>query len=215
MGKASSAKRAVRTGRAVKKTEARKKTPWGWYSFLSLVVIAGVAGVALTAGARVDAGAGPHPNANDHWHAAYGIYVCDKFEPDLPQPDTLIGLHTHGDGLIHVEPFTTNSLADAGSNATLARFVTGEPGLKLSSSMLQYPGAQAKTNGGTCGDQPAAVRIRVWPSASGDSFTDYTNPKDVRIQDGQAITIAYAPAGADIPKPASIPKLANPNAAGG
>jgi len=215
MGKASSAKRAVRTGRAVKRGPVRKRTPWGWYSFISLLVLAGVAGVALTSGGRADAGAGPHPNANDHWHAAYGIYVCDKFEPDLPQPDTLIGLHTHSDGLIDVEPFTTNSSADAGSNATLARFVAGEPGLKLSSSMLQYPGAEAKKNGGTCGDQPASVTIRVWPSAAGNTFTAYTNPKDVRIQDGQAITIAYVPAGADIPKPGSIPKLADPNAAEG
>jgi len=52
----------------------------------------------------------------------------------------------------------------------------------------------------------------VWENAVGDEFQDYTNPKDVKILDGAAITIAFLPEGGEIAKPPSIPNLANPNA---
>jgi hypothetical protein len=55
----------------------------------------------------------------------------------------------------------------------------------------------------------------VWENAAGEEFKDFTNPKDVKILDGAAITIAFLPEGREIAKPPSIPNLANPNAGEG
>lgn len=51
-----------------------------------------------------------HPGLADHWHSAYSIYVCDEISPwvyfDDSGQDTT-GIHSHGDGLIHIHPFVT------------------------------------------------------------------------------------------------------------
>ena len=62
-----------------------------------------------------------HPAVGDHWHAAYGIYVCDHFLTPIQNITDVDGIHTHGDGLIHVHPFSSKT---AGANATLAAFAT-------------------------------------------------------------------------------------------
>ena len=40
----------------------------------------------------------------DHWHAAYGIYICGEYLPNMsvgvdPDPG---GIHSHQDGVIHI-----------------------------------------------------------------------------------------------------------------
>ncbi|HEV7865194.1 MAG TPA: hypothetical protein VGR20_21030, partial [Acidimicrobiia bacterium] len=104
---------------------------------------------------------------------------------------------------------------DRGANATLARFAEGEPGFKLSSNEVQVPDGKLMKNGDQCDGKAGQLTIRQWPSATADAFKDYTNPKDVKITDGGAITIAFVPPGTDIPKPTTIPNLANPNAGEG
>ena len=42
----------------------------------------------------------------DHWHAAYEIIVCGVRQPNAPTWEG--GIHTHGDGIIHIDPFTAN-----------------------------------------------------------------------------------------------------------
>ena len=57
------------------------------------------------------------PVANqDHWHAAYGVYLCDDFAPPITDERDPKGIHTHGDGIIHIHPFVRSS---PGKNATL------------------------------------------------------------------------------------------------
>jgi hypothetical protein len=209
MGKASTKKRVQRAG-ARKKAMRGKRRPYGFYALIGVLVVAGVGGIALSRSGNAGAD-GEKPGLADHWHAAYAVDVCGTLVPNLAQPDTLIGLHTHNDGLIHVEPYVTGSILDRGANATLARFAEGEPGFKISSTEVQVPGGQLKKNGEQCDGKPGQVTIRQWPSATGDAFKDYTNPKDVKIIDGSAITVAFVPAGTDIPKPLTIGNLANPN----
>lgn len=70
----------------------------------------------------------PPPTANqDHWHAAFGVNVCGTWLPDPPEfhsradePDLAAGIHTHGDGLIHIHPY---SFDESGELATLRRFL--------------------------------------------------------------------------------------------
>jgi hypothetical protein len=192
---------------------ARGRTPWAWYTGLTLVVLLGVWGVAASRSHLNPKVA--HPNFQDHWHMAYGIYICNEFRPPMPQPAQLIGLHTHTDGLIHVEPFVTGSILDRGDHVTLARFVEGETGFKLTSNEIQMPGGKLMKNGDQCDGKPGKLTIRQWKDANSNDFKDFTNPKDVKITDGGAITMAFLPEGADIAKPGSIPNLANPNAGEG
>ena len=44
------------------------------------------------------------PGLTDHWHAAYGIYICGTLEPPFTDDADPNGIHTHGDGVIHIHP---------------------------------------------------------------------------------------------------------------
>jgi hypothetical protein len=209
VGKASSNKKGARAASTGGGRTAGRARPWGWYSVVMLLVGLGVFLVAFSRNEN-QAAAAQHPKGIDHWHAAVGWYICGTFAPNLPQPATLIGLHTHGDGLIHVEPYTTGSNLDTGSNATLARFVQGYPGLTLTKDKLQLPGGKLYKNGDKCGTSTANVTIRVWDTANGTANTVYVDPKLVHLKDQMAITVAFVPSSTDIPKPPSISGLANP-----
>lgn len=207
MGKASRKKRPV-------KARARKSSMGFTIVIVAIVALGGV-GIALSRGGGDGASEEP-PGLNDHWHTAYAINICGTLQPNLPQPSRLLGVHTHNDGLIHAEPYVTGSILDRGKNANLARFAESEPGFKLTSTEIQIPGGQLMKNGDKCdGKDPGKLVFRQWENAGGDAFKDYTDPKDVRVRDGSAVTIAFVPEGAEIAKPASIPNLANPNAGEG
>ena len=206
MGKASRKKRPV-------KAKARKSSLGFSIVIVAILALGGV-GIALSRGGGDGVGDEP-PTLNDHWHTAYGINICGTPQPNLPQPSRLLGVHTHNDGLLHVEPFVTGSILDRGPNANVARFVEGMPDFKLTSSEIQMPDGPRMKNGDKCGDQPGRLVFRQWPNAAGDEFKDYTDPAEVKILDNAALTIAFVPEGAEIPKPASIPNLANPNAGEG
>jgi hypothetical protein len=206
-------KSASRKKRPIK-AKARKSS-LGFTIVVVAIVVLGVAGIALSRGGGGGSTDNTPPTLNDHWHTAYAVNLCGVVQPNMQQPDRLLGLHTHSDGLIHIEPFVTASILDRGNNATLARFVEGEPGMKLTSSEVQLPGGKLMKNGDKCGDKPGKVTIRQWKNATGNQYTDYTNPKDVKITDGGALTIAFVPEGGEIAKPSTIPNLANPNAGEG
>ena len=218
MGKASSSKKVSRVARTGGGRTSTRRTSgsWGFPLAMGIVVVLGVLGVYFSRDAAHHKASADQPTVNDHWHAAYGFDVCGTFLPDLPQPPNLIGLHTHNDGLIHVEPYVTGSALDRGANATLARFRDGEPGFKLTSTEVQVPGGKLMKNGDQCDGKPGKLTIRQWPDANADAHTDYTDPSKVKITDQGAITIAFLAEGAtDIPKPASIANLSNPNAGEG
>src|SRR5438067_12861388 len=104
MGRASSSKKVARAART---GGGRTKRAGSRTCLFPGVMIADVAlgtlGI-VSSKHQNSAAATVRPRRTDHWHAAYGFDICGKFERDLPQPTPLIGLHTHGDGVIHVEP---------------------------------------------------------------------------------------------------------------
>src|SRR5439155_945439 len=108
----------------------------------------GVVLIAFSRSERVGAGKGPHPRLNEHVHDAYGIYDCGQFLPNLQdaKADTL-GIHTHGDGLIHIHPFSSSV---AGHNATLQAF-GNQVNMKFSGSQLKLPTGVTLKTGGKCG----------------------------------------------------------------
>ncbi len=73
------------------------------------------------------------PTINDHWHAAYGFYLCDSWyqlEGNLEERNAQgqftntnflrTGIHSHDDGVIHWHPYTA---AAVGRRATLGVFL--------------------------------------------------------------------------------------------
>ncbi len=143
----------------------------------------------------------------DHWHAAIGFDVCGTFLPDVNSRSDPLGIHTHADGIVHVHPFSPRS---SGPRATLEVFFDSA-GITATDATLEVPGTDPRRNGDLCGDQPATVQVKVWdtrsPTDAGRMVTG--DPGDVRLTDNQLITVAFLPAGSDIPKPPSESRLDN------
>lgn len=223
MGKASSNKKVARAakaggGRARAAGERNILFP----AVLAAVVILGTLLVVYAREERTAEALEAPLAFEDHWHSAYGIYVCDTFVPDLPEftaPQNG-GNHTHGDGLIHVHPF---SPARAGENATLVNWFTDAGavlggGDELSEDRLGVPGSETYVEGedscdGVDGDP--IVQVAVWDSAfaaSEGEDPDRVVTEDfgsIRFDaDGTAYTIAFAPEGAELPPPPSLEGLA-------
>lgn len=207
MGRASSNKKVARIASTGGGRTARGRTPWLWYGGIAVVVLAGFLLVASSR-SKLNPTIG-RPNFQDHWHMAYGIYICGEFRAPMPQPATLIGIHTHTDGLIHVEP---SSVSDTAENATVGRFASGQPGFKISATRIQYPGDKVYKNGDKCGSKPGRVEVREWASPTASSSDKISgDPKSVKVLDHHLITFAFVPAGTTIPKPPSASNLETPN----
>lgn len=204
MGKASSGKKVARAASTGGGRTSRGKTPWGWYSAIALVVVLGIVVVAMSREQtldRVEGASADQPTTKDHWHSAYGFFFCDQFSPPLANNNRdPLGIHTHGDGVVHVHPFTR---AAAGKNAKFGVFER-TMGITLSKTRLEI-GDRKYSNGDKCGDKRGVVQVFV----DGQKFDG--DPSDIHFsKDRQAIVIAFAPEGTDIPKtPPSFSQLNN------
>lgn len=198
---------------------------------VALVVVLGLAGIVYARQTLPSAGSGA-PRANiDHWHAAYGILVCDTWQPALTGTkeeqgtdsngqkvftntkfaDT--GIHSHGDNVIHYHPYTSRS---AGSRAKLGVFLDVYD-VKISDNALELPtdqgGEKWSTDTTKCNGQAVQMKVRVWPHFDHpDTFTDYvTNFANIRLRnDGMVFAIAFVPKNANIPivpQAAELPTL--------
>ena len=200
MGRASSSKKVARAASTGGGRTARGSRPLGWYAAIAVVTILGVAGIVLSRAEyrqELAAGAdGTAPVANqDHWHAAYGIYACDEFLPALTDERDPKGIHSHADGIIHIHPFVRSA---AGRNATLAVFADAT-GLELSVDRIEVPGGETYEAGeDKCGGKDAIVQVKV----NGDEVVT-EEVSNIKLNDGDAITIAFAPKGAELPEPPS------------
>ncbi|MEY2444681.1 MAG: hypothetical protein QOE00_1261 [Ilumatobacteraceae bacterium] len=201
-----------------------------------LVVLLGLLAIVYGRQSRPANGAGV-PRVNDgsntdaHWHIAYGIYVCDTFQPKLTgtQEETavdtdgntvylnenfkILGVHSHGDGIIHYHPYSTKS---SGNRAKLGVFLTVYD-VKLTDTELVLPASQGgdkwSTKDTKCNGKSTELRVRVWPHYNQpdvfhDVVTDFNN---IRItNDGMVIVMAFVEKNADIPMPewaAQLPTL--------
>ena len=143
-----------------RKPKRRRSGSFGWNVAIAVVVIVGVVAVVLTRGGGDSAGSGPPRAADapanvagDHWHAALDVNICGEWlEPapafekpfDSPNPVANAGIHSHGDGLIHIHPFV---VSEEGNNATIGKFFD-YGGWGLSSDSIDLGGANARTRSG-------------------------------------------------------------------
>ncbi len=161
------------------------------------------------------------PTINDHWHIAYGFYLCDgwaQLEGDLEEVTSTgalantnflrTGIHSHDDGVIHWHPYTSRAV---GSNANLGVFLETYE-VELDNDSLRFPGpgavipnsnfvAEAPSEileeyveGETqCDGEDAELSVRVW-----ENFTDtdagnrfVANMGDVPVENDSMVMAVY------------------------
>jgi hypothetical protein len=133
----------------------------------------------------------------DHWHAALGVYACDHwdgdaswatpFDPNTGQPvkvgtSTYAPMHSHHDGLIHMEPADS---ADTGSAASLGNYFRFN-GFELSATHVKFATADL-TNGDRCGNATGTLHWLVNGKERAGDPTKYLP------HDGDWIVIAFLP----------------------
>ena len=142
----------------------------------------------------------------DHWHAAYGVYVCDRYLAAVEGEGDQDGIHSHGDGIVHVEPLNRTS---AGANAVFRRFEEAQR-MRITSSSLRWVDGlvpvEAEARAG-CGGRPAEIASFVDGRRVGGA------PGRIRLRDGQVIVVALVPQGTTYaqigppPSAAYLPKV--------
>lgn len=230
MGKASSSKKVARAASTSGGRTSGGRTPWGYYLAIGLIVVLGTAMVYASRQHRVQKvdslGGTPPAAGTDHWHVAYGFYLCNSptkgdFISPLPNQADPLGIHTHADGVIHVHPYVKSA---AGKNAVLDLFAKAA-GVTLDAGRLRIPSFDA-VNGGKaysshdyhdsdgCNGKPGRVQVQVFKDATDPIGTLWTgDPQQVPLIDKQLITIAFMPKGATIPPPPAdnIKTMESPN----
>ena len=213
MGKASSAKKVARAAAIGESSRTSDRRQLGYPLAVAATMIFGIALVVFAAASRDSV---PEPTLSDHWHDAYSIYSCETggFEGALQGTADPDGIHSHQDSLIHIHPF---SGVVTGAGAKMDVFFAAL-GVEMTDETLTLPTGVTFTEGSTqCGGEDAVLQILRWTygvNAEGSPPDEVIteNFHDVRyLANGEAFTIAFAPLGADIPAPESVPRLATVN----
>jgi hypothetical protein len=227
------ASRAKRKRAAVRSAKRSRQNSW-WYGLTAIVVIAGIAGIVYTQATKA-APVGPFlANSSDptkkdtHWHASLGVYYCDRWLSDgtgagvwnwpysnaagnpsqAKNPSVYAGMHSHDDGVIHMEPLVT---AETGKNTTVGLYFN-YGGWKLSSTGFSFLGTTVK-NGDPCAGGPGTLQWEVgkWNGTTGkQKYTVHTgNPAGYKLFQDDMVVIAFLPPGKSIASIGDSPALPN------
>jgi hypothetical protein len=216
---------ASRSGGSGRPAGPKPSSQRTWLFPVAIVAII-VAGVAIVVFARAENTGSTNnttkPRAQltqgqpaDHWHAAFGINVCGKELPALPQFESAQGIHTHGDGLIHIHPFEVRA---AGKGATIGRFLKGA-GVELNNTSFHITGQKEKYEAGvtTCSGKPTELVLANWKRGITAESTPPTQVlhgdfgKERFTGDLAAYTLALVPKGTPdkaIPPPSASASVA-------
>ena len=172
-------------------------------SFLAVLLIAGCS-----------TGSKPGPRARaDHWHAAFGVFLCDRYLPDFDAstlPDRE-GIHGHDDGLVHIHPFSETA---AGANAILQRF-TDAITMTLTATTLTLAIAEPPLdlkNGDACPNgKPGRLRVVDFSGPSLQTAVEVSNPLQSRFTPDRIFAFVFAPEDVVIPPPPSVAMLDAPS----
>jgi hypothetical protein len=175
----SSTKRAAKLAQ---KGKGKKVRFQGGTVFPLAVAVTLILGMALIVWARQtlpDADASV-PGINDHWHAAYGFYLCDtwyELAGNLEERDVRgnltntkflqAGIHSHDDSVIHWHP---NSSKAVGKRAKLGVFLDAYD-VKLTDDSITFPannelGGKAvwSEKDTKCDGKDAQISVVAWSS---------------------------------------------------
>jgi hypothetical protein len=128
----------------------------------------------------------------DHWHAPYLIFIGDQRQPNIPTFEA--GVHTHGDGIIHIHPFQSS---EEGTGASLQNFFKYGGG-DLTDAMMRIPGTTViyHQDDPVPGDGGPGQIYIFESAAAGCNSLDLVGqwvrvPPSFVPQDGQCIRIAF------------------------
>ena len=194
--------RGTRKRRRAALTKARRsRGSLIWYVISGVIVVVGIALIAIS---QSDA---KSPMIGEHWHAALGVNVCGEWVADAPEfhndadsPSIRAGIHSHGDGLIHIHPVVS---AESGDRATVGKYF-GYGGWVASEDSFTMWDGQEHNSGDDCNGNEAQVRWTVnGEEQSGDILSYHP-------QDGDIIALALLGEGEDIGVPPAAAGLAAP-----
>jgi hypothetical protein len=216
MARSSSGKSVARAAATGGGATYRGQMPVNWYAALVVIVLVGIASVAL---AKYNYNKTPtvvEPTTNTTWHAALAFDICGTTEQPLtasPVPSKT-GLTTTGNGVLLIAP---KSASEAGNNATLGKFAQEYIGLTLTNTTLKYPSATVPEyrNGQKCAagtpdaGKVGEVQARSWvvtTQSSGNQLVQVggrttSKAADLKFANRQLITVGFVPAGVALPKP--------------
>ena len=154
---------------------------------VTIVVVLGLSLVFYARQSRPSVDASGSPQQSDHWHHAYGFYLCDtwvQLEGDAEQQGTdnfnqyqRTGIHSHDDGLMHWHPFSS---ASVGSNAKVGVFLDTY-GVELTNDKLTFPETQQVALEEQLIEQvPPRDDVLVWED--GDSCTIDGEEQDAELK---------------------------------
>lgn len=122
-----------------------------------------------------------YPTTDSDWHVDYSIVVCGEEHP--PFPDFGGGIHTDGDGRIHIAPSTPGQ---AGREASLGRFFVNAGG-RLTRDYLGLPDGGTYESGNTC---PSGETAHVGVFVDGERIDD---PAPYVPRDGESVRVVFGP----------------------
>ena len=166
------------------------------------VALVVVLGSLLVFWARTDREATSAPRVGEHWHSAYDIYVCDSFRSKVVLETDPNGIHTHGDGLVHIHPF--NKLA-SGRDAVLGEFFSAFGGRIDDASVVLDTGEEL-VEGVDCGGQPTVLKVARFDADDLERDPEVVTEDlaGVRfLKNREAFTVAMVPADVEPPAPRS------------
>ncbi|SVA78952.1 uncharacterized protein METZ01_LOCUS131806 [marine metagenome] len=170
--------------------------------FPMAVALVVVLGSLLVLWARTDREATSAPRVGDHWHSVYDIYVCDSFRSKVVLETDPNGIHTHGDGLLHIHPF--NKLA-SGRDAVLGEFFSAFGGRIDDASVVLDTGEEL-VEGADCGGQPTVLKVARFDADDLERDPEVVTEDlaGVRfLKNREAFTVAMVPADVEPPAPRS------------
>ena len=216
MARSSSGKSVARAAATGGGATYRGQMPVNWYAALVVIVLVGLASVAIAKYHYNQTPTANPPTVGTTWHAALSFDICGTTQPALtasPASSTS-GLTTTGDGVLLIAP---KKDSEAGANATVGKFASEYQGLTLTNTTLKYPDAKVPEykNGDKCAagtpdaGKKGEVLARWWVVTTQTknnqlvqtSGVDSPKPADLKLLNRQLITVGFVPAGTTLPKP--------------
>lgn len=155
---------------------------------------------------------GEPPLANrDHWNAVYAVWDCTAdngvgaWIPPFTSTRDDHGIHSHGDGIISIHPFSETS---AGRNAQFGLFAESM-GIEVTTDAITLDDGRRLEAGIECDGEPAVVQLQRWQF----DFIATTDPRpeptivtsnfasERFMNDREVWVLALAPMNAELPDP--------------
>jgi len=216
MARSSSGKSVARAAATGGGATYRGQMPVNWYAALVVIVLVGLASVAIAKYHYNQTPTATPPTVGTTWHAAISFDICGTTQPALsasPASSTS-GLTTTGNGVLLIAP---KKASEAGANATVGKFASEYQGLTLTNTTLKFPAAKVPEykNGEKCAaGTPDAGKVgevvaRWWvvTTQTKNNQLVQTNgvnsakPADLKFLNRQLVTVGFVPSGTTLPKP--------------